>query len=154
MEYSRARLLEHLLRRCFAMYFIIVIMLNVPLSLFNLIAVYLIFKLGNSPCFEGQRPSLPFLSVEVEMGDVQRNDTNVRNATDITDENPESPDENPENPDFHPENPDFPDFPPHGNREIAPKSRDEVNPNPYPDINPDCLCKCVVDPEHECDCDK
>ena len=133
MEYSRARLLEHLLRRCFAMYFIIVIMLNVPLSLFNLIAVYLIFKLGNSPCFEGQRPSLPFLSVEVEMGDVQRNDTNVRNATDITDENPESPDEN---------------------REIAPKSRDEVNPNPYPDINPDCLCKCVVDPEHECDCDK
>ena len=148
------------------MCFIIVILLNAPPSLFNLIAVYLVFKLGNSPCFEEQRSSQPFFSMEV--GDVQRNDPDVT-AENL--ENPESSDENLNENSQNMEDPDENTFEigsDISDRQVAPKCKDlrwdnvnpnpfpwdKVNPNPYPDINRDCLCKCVSDPEYVCDCDK
>ena len=174
MEESRARLLEHMFRRCWAMCFIILIVLNLPLSMFNLIAVYLLFRLGNSSCFEEQR--LPSLLFSLKVGDVQRNDPDVtdenlenpKSLDENLDKNLENPTENMENLDENKKNLDeitdvtttenfwVPDFPPHGNRKIAPKYKgwDKVNPNPYPDINKDCLCKCVTDPEYVCDCDE
>lgn len=159
MEDSRARLLEHMFRRCWAMYFIIMIILNVPLSLLNIVAVFLIFKLGNSSYSEGQSPSLPLFSFQVQLNPNVANPENSENP-----ENPENLNENPENPNFHPDVntsespvPDFwtPNFPHCDNcdTDIAPRYTGyyEDHPDECKDsINICQKCLCQINIIHSC----